>query len=156
MLASVAGSIRGIGCVGVRDKSLPLRIPNPHTRIQTPRRNPLPIKRNRIDLAEMSMQDLKTLALAYTPYACLGIIGSGGNQITVDFEAPDGGLVANEDLFADSGPHVPDAEGGVPGAGDGGVGVGHAEAADGGAVAAEGVDALAGGGVSVCLYYSIA
>lgn len=102
-----------------------MRIPYPYTSVQTPRRDLLAIKRNGVYLAKMARQYAQTLSLRNRPDPRRRVVAAGRDEVPVDFDAADTGLVADEDVLADAFGYVPDAQGCVSGAGDGGVGVGH-------------------------------
>lgn len=50
-------------------------IPYPDARVQTSRRNFLPVKGNGVDLGEMAGQCAQALALTDTPYLGGGVVG---------------------------------------------------------------------------------
>lgn len=74
----------GFMCI-VGRKGLPImRIPYSNASIQAARRNPLPIKGDSVDLAEMALQSPQTLPRRYTPYFGSGIVASGHDQVAMD------------------------------------------------------------------------
>ena len=119
-------------------------IPDAHARIQAPGGNLLAIKSNGVNLTEMPGQCPQTLSTLDTPDLGCGIVATRDDEVAVDFETTDAGLMSVQNSLQLSGHEVPDAEGRITGAGYCCPGIRHLQAAYGRGVAAESVNACPG------------
>lgn len=120
--------LRVRGMDGWMDGLPRFRIPYSHRSVQRTRRDPDPVKGNRIDLAEVTGQRPETSSLGYTPDTRGGIVTPTHHDIAVNLETPDTGLMAHEDILTHSLLNVPYTQSRVPGSGDGRLTVTHLEA----------------------------
>lgn len=84
-------------------------IPYSDTCVQAACRDFLPIKGNRVDLAEVPCEGTQALALGYTPNLRCCVVAARHDNITVYLEAPYASLVANQNVLAQTFLEVPNA-----------------------------------------------
>jgi hypothetical protein len=113
----------------ILEKNLPIRnIPDTDASIQTACSNALSVKGNGIDLTEVTLQRPETSSFTNAPDSRCGVVTSGDDQISVDFETANTCLMTHEYVFALALLNIPDAKSGVAGARNGRRGIRHLQA----------------------------
>ena len=87
-----------------------MSIPDTDAGIKTSRNNPVPVKGDGINLAEMPGQSVQALSLGDAPDLRSGVITTRHHYITSDLQAPNASLVPDKNVPADALTNVPDPQ----------------------------------------------
>jgi hypothetical protein len=82
-------------------------IPYADTGVKAASGDSLPVKRNRIDLTEMSGKSAQASSFRDTPDPRSSIVATRDHDIAMDAEAPDTGLMTNQNTAAHSSGEIP-------------------------------------------------
>lgn len=82
-------------------------VPDAHAGVETASCDPLSVKGDGVDLAEVAVQCAQAPSLGDTPDPGCRIVATGNYNIAVDLQAPDTGQMANENVLAESGLDIP-------------------------------------------------
>lgn len=92
-----------------------LHVPYPDTRVQASGCHPLTVEGDGVNVAIMTSKGVETPALRDTPDFRRCVVAPGDNNVALDLQAANAGLVADEYVLAQPGSNVPYSESGVPG-----------------------------------------
>ena len=90
-----------------------MRIPYPYTGVQASCRDPVTVKGDGVDLTEVALKGSQALPSGDAPYLGCSIVAPRHDQVTMDFEAADTGLMSHQNASASSRLQIPHSKRGV-------------------------------------------